>query len=433
MQIHDLIGIGFGPSNLALAIALDELRQGGQHIEALFIEKQPGFAWHPDMLLDGTHMQISFLKDLVSLRNPRSRFTFVNYLHEQNRLQDFINLKTFFPSRHEFNDYLGWAASHFDDHCVYGEEVLEVLPESRGADVSVLRVRTRDEAGTERERLARNLVLGAGGVPNVPECFRALKDNPRVFHSSRYLRHMARLGHAGRVAVVGAGQSAAEIFMDLHGRPEAPQVDLVMRARSIRPSDDSPFVNEIFNAEFVDHVYSRSDSERAALLDEFWRTNYAAPDLALIERIFGVFYQQKVRREQRHRFMRRHEVRSVRAAHDGVYLTLLDMTHNRESTERYDAVVLATGYRRDVHRKLLEPLSAHLGTFDVDRDYRIRARPGFKPAIFLQGACETTHGLSDTLLSITAVRTAEIGAALLAAAQPAVRATTPGAMRPAAV
>jgi L-ornithine N5-oxygenase len=116
-----------------------------------------------------------------------------------------------------------------------------------------------------------------------------------------------------------------------------------------------------------------------------------------------------------------------------MYLTLLDMTHNRESTERYDAVVLATGYRRDVHRKLLEPLSAHLGTFDVDRDYRIRARPGFKPAIFLQGACETTHGLSDTLLSITAVRTAEIGAALLAAAQPAVRATTPGAMRPAAV
>jgi L-ornithine N5-oxygenase len=32
----------------------------------------------------------------------------------------------------------------------------------------------------------------------------------------------------------------------------------------------------------------------------------------------------------------------------------------------------------------------------------------FRPAVFLQGACETTHGLSDTLLSITAVRSNEI-------------------------
>jgi L-ornithine N5-oxygenase len=435
MHIHDLIGIGFGPSNIALAIALEELRQAGQPVDALFIEKQPGFAWHRDMLLGGTHMQISFLKDLVTLRNPRSRFTFVNYLHEKNRLQDFINLKTFFPSRHEFNDYLAWAASHFDDRCVYGEDVVEVLPERRGSEVSLLRVRSRDAAGQVQERLARNLVVGVGGAPNIPECFRPLARDPRVFHSSRYLRHMAGHPQAGRVAVVGAGQSAAEIFMNLHELPQAPRVDLVMRARSIRPSDDSPFVNEIFNADFVDQVYGRTSDERAALLDEFWRTNYAAPDLALIERIFDVLYQQKVRSEQRHRFLRRHEVRSARAAGDGVHLTLLDLNRDRESTVRYDAVVLATGYRRDLHRHLLEPLAPYLGSFDVDRDYRVRARPGFRPAIFLQGACEATHGLSDTLLSITAVRTAEIGAALLSAAHPtaAPRAQGAGAMRPAAV
>lgn len=106
MKIYDVIGIGFGPSNIALAIALEEQRQSGHHIDTLFIEKQPHFAWHKDMLLDGADMQISFLKDLATLRNPRSRFTFTNYLFEKGRLQDFINLKTFFPSRHEFNDYL---------------------------------------------------------------------------------------------------------------------------------------------------------------------------------------------------------------------------------------------------------------------------------------------------------------------------------------
>ena len=104
MHIHDLIGIGFGPSNIALAIALDEHRQTGQAKDALFIERQPCFAWHPHMLLDNAHMQISFLKDLVTPRNPKSRFSFLNYLHSKGRLQDFINLQTFFPSRHEFND-----------------------------------------------------------------------------------------------------------------------------------------------------------------------------------------------------------------------------------------------------------------------------------------------------------------------------------------
>ena len=101
MHIHDLIGIGFGPSNIALAIALDEQRQAGQAKDALFIERQPCFAWHPHMLLDNAHMQISFLKDLVTPRNPGSRFSFLNYLHSKGRLQDFINLQTFFPSRHE--------------------------------------------------------------------------------------------------------------------------------------------------------------------------------------------------------------------------------------------------------------------------------------------------------------------------------------------
>ena len=53
--------------------------------------------------------------------------------------------------------------------------------------------------------------------------------------------------------------------------------------------------------------------------------------------------------------------------------------------------------------------------FSVDRQYRLQSTDNFRPAIFLQGACESSHGLSDTLLSVTAVRTYEIGQALLGA------------------
>jgi L-ornithine N5-oxygenase len=419
-HIHDLIGIGFGPSNVALAIALDEKRHGGKPLDALFIERQPSFAWHPHMLLEQAHMQISFLKDLATLRNPTSRFTFVNYLHEQGRLTDFINLKSFFPSRHEFNDYLGWAAGQFEDACRYGEEVFEVLPEKQGGEVPLLRVRSRGEGGKVQERLARNLVVSIGGTPNIPENFRELRGDARVFHSSSYLKDMARHPQARKVAIIGAGQSAAEIFMDLQGRPGAPQVDFIMRARSIRPSDDSPFVNEVFNADFTDYMYSRDIDERAALLDEFAQTNYAVADLDLIQQIFKVFYDQKVMRGNRLRMLRQHDVRAVRAAADGIHLTLWDQDAGRESTVRYDAVVLATGYARDQHKDLLMPLAPYLGDYDVDRYYRLKATSDFHPGIYLQGACEDSHGLSDTLLSVTSVRTGEIGNALLAA-QPRAR------------
>ncbi|SEN93662.1 L-ornithine N5-oxygenase [Duganella sp. CF517] len=430
MLIHDLIGIGFGPSNVALAIALDEQRQAGAKINAQFIERQHGFHWHPNMLLDHSHMQISFLKDLVTMRNPASPFTFVNYLHQKGRLHDFINLKTFFPSRHEFSDYFAWAAAQFDDLCVYGEEVFEVLPEQRDGAVTMLRVRSRTTGaadGPVRERLTRSLVVSVGGTVNVPEAFLPFKDDRRIFHSHSYLQSIAANADARNIAVIGAGQSAAEIFMDLHGRPNAPRVDLVMRARAIKPADDSPFVNEVFNPDFVDHMFSRSPSERSDMLREFRHTNYACPDMDLIQQIYKVFYEQKVADSERHRFLRRHEIRSVRADADGIQLTLHDNNHQRTVTNRYDAVVLATGYQRAHHKTVLAPLARWLGEVETDRDYRVRTPADFHPAIFLQGASEASHGLSDTLLSVTAVRTGEIGRALLAA-QPAQRREAAGAL-----
>src|ERR1700712_1526142 len=86
--IHDLVGIGFGPSNLGLAIALEEQGSG---LSTRFVERQEAFGWHRGMLLEDATMQISFLKDLVTLRNPASGFSFLAYLKERGRLVDFIN------------------------------------------------------------------------------------------------------------------------------------------------------------------------------------------------------------------------------------------------------------------------------------------------------------------------------------------------------
>jgi len=411
MHIFDLIGVGFGPSNLALAIALESTAKAEERFDFFFIERQPEFAWHSDMLLEDAHMQISFLKDLVTLRDPTSRFTFLNYLHQSRRLQDFINLKTFYPSRHEFNDYLRWAAQQFEERCAYSEEVVEILPEKRGDSVELLRVHTRNADGSLQERLTKNIVIAIGGTANIPPAFAHLKDNPNIFHSSRYLSGVKSLAEPKHIAVVGSGQSAAEIFLDLEKRFPDAHIDLITRARSIKPSDDSPFVNEIFNAEYTDYIFKHSESERAALIEEFMNTNYAAPDLELIEKVFSALYLQKVRGTQKLRFLTRREI--IQADADVIRLLLKDYDTLQETYLSYDAVILATGYIRKQHEALLSNIKPFLNDFSVERNYRVKAHKDFEPGIFLQGSCESTHGLADTLLSLIAIRSEEIRTALL--------------------
>jgi L-ornithine N5-monooxygenase len=98
----DLVGVGFGPSNLGLAIALAE--RSGPALSMRFLERQERFGWHRGMLLEDATMQVSYLKDLVTLRNPASGYGFLSYLHDRGRLVDFINYGSPFPTRIEFHD-----------------------------------------------------------------------------------------------------------------------------------------------------------------------------------------------------------------------------------------------------------------------------------------------------------------------------------------
>jgi hypothetical protein len=107
-EIHDVIGVGSGPANLALAVCLEEeAEEGRRDLSRLFLEIKPRAVWHPGMLLEDSLIQISVLKDLATIRNPRSRFTFLNDLKSRGRLFEFLNLRDLFPTRIEFNDYLG--------------------------------------------------------------------------------------------------------------------------------------------------------------------------------------------------------------------------------------------------------------------------------------------------------------------------------------
>jgi L-ornithine N5-oxygenase len=198
------------------------------------------------MQLPGAKMQISFMKDLATPRDPRSKFTFINYLFENGRLNQFINLSTFLPTRMEYEDYLRWCASHFEKEgkVAYGMEVegVQAGEKSKDSRVTSWEVTARDQSGKTVIHRARHVVIAVGGRPVIPQNMQGLK---HVAHSSQFAYTIGQIqekeaGRQLRFAVVGSGQSAAEIFNDLWDRfPEA-EVKLIIKGASLRPSDDSP-------------------------------------------------------------------------------------------------------------------------------------------------------------------------------------------------
>jgi L-ornithine N5-oxygenase len=82
-------------------------------------------------------------------------------------------------------------------------------------------------------------------------------------------------------------------------------------------------------------------------------------------------------------------------------------------------LVLCTGYEWRKEHPLLDALAPwferdDLGGYAVKRDYAIAARGGFRPNVYLQGYCEDTHGISETVLSLLPVRAKEILTSILA-------------------
>ena len=419
----DVIGVGFGPSNLALAIALEEQAEtAGRRANSLFLDRQTDYHWHGDTLVSQSELQISFLKDLVTLRNPTSRHSFVNYLQQHGRLIDFINLGTFYPCRMEYSDYLRWVAGHFREQCAYGNRVDRVEPViGMDGSVELLDVVSVDSQGREHRRRTRSVVVGTGGTPRIPAVFRDLRDDDRVFHHSRYLSRITQQrcarGEPMRIAVVGGGQSAAEAFIDLNDSYPNVKVDLILRSEVLKPADDSPFVNQIFAPENTHLFFDQPEPERERLISEFHNTNYSVVDLNLIEQIYAILYRQKVSKRERHAFRCRTQVQSATSGEHGVRLHLRDVATGQEEVQHYDAVILATGYERTSHKTLLAPLADYLGDFDVERSYRVRATPNLKAGVFVQGFSEANHGLSDTLLSVLPARAWEISEALLEMAE----------------
>lgn len=406
-RVLDFAGVGFGPSNLALAIAVQEhnnLPGVTRPLTAAFVEAKPEFGWHTGMLIPGATMQISFLKDLVTQRNPQSDFTFLKYLTERGRLTEFINYKTFFPTRLEFHDYLSWAADKVDAEVQYGSRVTAIHDADGAFDIDV----TGAAAGRLR---ARNVVIAGGLHPQLPQ---GVTPSARQIHNHGFLHDLRRLPSRrhNRFAVVGAGQSAAEVAGHLHAMSPSVEVHGVFAKYGYSPADDSPFANRVFDPGAVNDFYDADPGVRRQLISYHRSTNYSAVDLTLIEDLYAREYAERVAGRRRLFIRGASSVHKTEEDEDGVRVHILHHPTGAVDQIDCDAVIYATGFLPTPLRAILGDLYDDLVLADgqpvVSRDYRLSTSPPTAGGLYIQGNTEHTHGLTSSLLSNIAVRSAEI-------------------------
>jgi L-ornithine N5-oxygenase len=392
---YDVVCIGFGPAALSVGIALHEQTQP---LRVLFLERNSKFSWIGDRMPDDTiSMRTTLLQDLVTQRNPLSRFTFINYLWSSDRLVAYTNLGLTHPPRLIFSQYLSWCAHQLEKlgWVQYGQEAVQIEPvKSNGEIVSLWRVRTKDLAtGAITSVLANNVITAVGTQPKSPKYLSGVDTDNRILHSMQFSDTLPRMRqwpcHCPKIAIIGENHEAVEIFE--HCRSLALQWDanvtLFTGNAAFRQTDVNPlsvFLLQIsllkLTAHSVGELVANTNKTPFEHRDNRKRQENSVQNEAL-NSLYLKQYEQLVRQPdtKAHRFHVRTSCDVVKASRidssNQVVLYIRNpTTANVEESGPFDFVFVASGYEKRHQQNLLEPLrtlcDSREGHFSVDEDYR---------------------------------------------------------------
>lgn len=406
-HVHDLLAIGVGPFNLGLACLAEPL-----DLDVLLLERRGELRWHPGMMLEDAVLQVPFLADLVTMADPTSAYSFLNYLKEQGRLYPFYVRESFYPLRREYDDYCRWAADRLGT-VEYHREALDVR-RSRDADGAFYEVECRDPRDDTRSTYrARQVVVGVGSQPYRPPAVAGLSG--AVWHSSDYLHVRDRLVETDDVTVVGSGQSAAEIVSDLLAADTEGTQQLRWFTRSPRffPLEYTKLTLELTSPEYSRHFQSLPSEQREDLLRD-QAGLYKGISAPLVDQIHDQLYRRGLDEAPQPQLAASSEVVDGRTDH-GRHTLRLRQTETEEEYEiETSAVVLATGYGRTTP-PFLEGVRDrlrldHRGRLLAADDFSVERDGG---GIYVQNAEIHTHGFVAPDLGMGAWRNAAILASVL--------------------
>ncbi|MFE3085000.1 lysine N(6)-hydroxylase/L-ornithine N(5)-oxygenase family protein [Streptomyces albidoflavus] len=418
-QPHDLVGIGIGPFNLSLAALAHGIPDTPR---TAFFEQRPAFHWHPGMLIDGATLQVPFLADLVTLADPASPWSFLSYLRHRQRLFPFYFAERFHIHRAEYDAYCRWVAENLPGlHFGHQVDAVRWNPERALFEVDYTQTGADGEAEALGRVHTRNLVLGVGTAPHIPEPLKPLADAPvvPVVHSADYLTHRERLLGADHITVIGSGQSGAEIFLDLlRARPEGREkLHWLTRTEAFTPMEYSKLGLEHFTPDYTRYFHSLPQTARDQLLPRQWQLHKGI-DTETITAIHDELYRRTLHGGWPDATLTPGvAVRTAgRVATTQVELHLEHLTQGTRSRLTTDAVVLATGYRERPLDRLLGALDPYLRRDPAERPriddrYRLHLDPAISrtgSAVYVQNAERHTHGVGAPDLGLAAWRSATI-------------------------
>ncbi|MEC4021038.1 lysine N(6)-hydroxylase/L-ornithine N(5)-oxygenase family protein [Streptomyces sp. H27-D2] len=411
----DLAGIGIGPFNLSLAA----LAHGIPDLHTAFYDQRPAFHWHPGLLIDGATLQVPFLADLVTLADPVSPWTFLNYLKSRDRLFPFYFAQRFHIQRAEYDAYCRWVSQELPG-LRFGHQIDAVRwnPERALFEIDFTQLDTDGEAEALGRSYARNLALGVGTAPYVPEPLRPLADAPTVpvIHSAAYMDNRQRLLAAEHITVIGSGQSGAEIFLDLlrNRPPGRERLHWLARTPAFAPMEYSKLGLEQFTPDYTRYFHALPEAVRDQLLPEQWQL-YKGIDHDTIAAIHDELYQRTLHGGWPDAVLTP-GVTVRTAGRVGNTRVELHLEHIQQATRTRlttDAVVLATGYRERRIDTLLAALDPYLRRDAADRpridaNHRLVLDPAVTGGIYVQNAERHTHGVGAPDLGLAAWRSAVI-------------------------
>jgi lysine N6-hydroxylase len=393
---HDIIAIGCGPSNLSLAALATEV----DGLDVAVLEAADAFEWHPGMMFPGTQLQVSPVKDLVSLVSPTNPFSFLNFVVSQGRVYRFLISSRSGVTRREFEQYYAWAAQGVGS-VRFGHRV-------RSAEWDGGKFRVVTNRGIH---FGRALVLGTGTLPRIPACAKELL-GPDVFHISEYL-NAPRDTYGRRVLVVGGGQSGAEVVRHLLSAPgELPgELTWLLGRDGVLPLEDSAFTNDWFTPPAVRYFNERTVEERDRLLDvQRFASDGVSEELAaqIYRRLYELDYLELPGPDPfQHAVLPGARLTGLEELGDGTYAANVSGPNaGIERTLCADIVVLATGFEQKLPACVSPLLLGNEdGTPRVGPDYRVES--GECP-VYIQNGALRSHGVADPNLSLSAWRSAVI-------------------------
>lgn len=410
--VYDLVGVGIGPSNLALA-ALAEPVPG---LRTLFLDEKPHFSWHPGIMVNGAALQVPYLADLVTLVDPTSRLSYLAYLRDTGRLFEFYFAERFHVPRREYEAYCRAVAEALPD-CRFGTRVTTVQHATLPTGEDGFAVFWTGSGGATRTALTANLVLGIGTEPVAPAGLAPLCHDagPLVSHSAHYLDQAEWIRAATDVTVLGSGQSGAEIVLDLLRSWHRPGKRLrwLTRSAAFEPMEHSRLGLEHFTPDYVDHFHRLPDAERVALLagqGRLYKAASAATLAAIREELDARSFSHGIAATGV-TVMPNVEAVSGYCVGEQVAIVFRHRDTGEPLTVHTERLVLATGYapRRP---DCLAPIDAYIvrdarGQFVIDRDHRV-VLTGTRAGLFVQNAEMHTHGVGTPGLGLGAYRAAAI-------------------------